>query len=54
MKQARCALAGLVLAAAGAMFGWAWAGETPPHCPTEDSCRADYEDGRYTIIEVTP
>lgn len=22
-----------------------------PNCPTEDSCYADYENGRWTIIE---
>lgn len=27
---------------------------TQPHCPTEDSCRPMYEDGRWVIAEVTP
>jgi hypothetical protein len=25
-----------------------------PFCPTEDSCRADYRDGHWWIIEQTP
>lgn len=25
-----------------------------PHCPTEDSCTADYRDGGWVITEVTP
>ena len=25
-----------------------------PYCPTEDSCRADYRDGHWWIIEQTP
>lgn len=25
-----------------------------PYCPTEDSCRPQYSDGRWTIEEVTP
>ena len=25
-----------------------------PECPTEDACRADYHDGRWTITETVP
>lgn len=28
--------------------------EPAPRCPTEDSCTASYEDGHWTITEVTP
>lgn len=25
-----------------------------PWCPTEDSCQPQYQDGTWTIVEVTP
>ena len=27
--------------------------ERQPHCPTEDSCAVSYENGKWTITEVT-
>lgn len=42
-----------LVAAAALSLGWA---QHPagPHCPTEDSCVADYHDGAWTITEVRP
>lgn len=28
--------------------------DSRPYCPTEDSCRADYQNGEYVVIEVIP
>lgn len=31
------------------------AGSTPhPYCPTEDSCKIDYRDGKWTISPDNP
>jgi hypothetical protein len=28
--------------------------QNAPYCPSEDSCRVDYRDGKWFIIEQTP
>jgi hypothetical protein len=40
----------------GFTIGYMAATPIAPHCPTEDSCRADYDGASHTwsIIEVTP
>lgn len=61
-------IAGVVSLAAGFGLGHATSGgasEPTPHheghwvvegpeCPTEDSCTADYNNGMWSITEVTP
>lgn len=36
------------------MFGLMIGSQLQPNCPTEDSCQADYQDGHWLIVEVTP
>jgi len=43
-----------LIALAGGLCGYNLAHDEPPHCPTEDSCQPQYEDGEWTIVEVTP
>jgi hypothetical protein len=50
---ARGAFIGAVAAIIGAL-GSILAYEEMLRCPTEDSCSPQYEDGRWTIVEVTP
>jgi hypothetical protein len=51
----RTVLALLVLTFAwGFALGFLAARPFVPYCPTEDSCRADYAGGVWTIEEVTP
>lgn len=38
----------------GLLTGRAEAAAEQPHCPSEDSCRPDYRDGRWHIIELQP
>jgi len=38
----------------GFLAGLIVAGMAGQQCPTEDSCRADYRDGRYVITPVVP
>jgi len=45
----------MAVIAAAVLYVAFWLGTTMcpdrPHCPTEDSCYPEYEDGRWTIIE---
>ena len=44
----------LLLLLVGFLLGLVVAALASPDCPTEDSCRADYRDGRYVITPVVP
>jgi len=44
----------LLLLLVGFLLGLVVAAMASPDCPTEDSCRADYHDGRYVITPVVP
>lgn len=49
-------MASAAAACAATAFGTGWWAHTPdiPSCPTEDSCVADYRDGGWDVVEVTP
>ena len=44
----------LLLLLIGFLLGLVVAAVAGQHCPTEDSCRADYVDGRYVIYPTVP
>lgn len=44
----------LVVFLVGVLIGLLLAGAATPPCPTEDSCRPDYRNGRWVIERVNP
>ena len=51
---AEAVLAVLLAGGVGFVAGMEYQQGHQPNCPTEDSCRASYHDGRWYIKEVVP
>jgi hypothetical protein len=53
-RAVRLVLAGMVLAASWTVVGLAASVASEPYCPSEDSCRVDYSDGAWHVVEDRP